>query len=217
MTETAGLVSSNLVDGPRRPGSAGVLTPDHEVRFEEDGELLVRGPLLLSGYLEPEDGAGAFTPDGFYRTGDRARIDEEGFLRVAGRKKNMLVLSTGKKVVPEPLEQAIAGVPPFEGVVLLGEGLPFVSAAVFVPGEMLARLAREGRDAAEALLPLARSALGAFSDYEKPHRLIVIEGSPADHPALVTPTLKLKRDAVVAFVGDRLRALYESRGRSATA
>jgi len=57
MSETAGFISSNLFAGKRRAGSAGVLTPDHEVRFGADGELLLRGPLLLSGYLEPEDGA----------------------------------------------------------------------------------------------------------------------------------------------------------------
>jgi long-chain acyl-CoA synthetase len=211
MTETAGLVSSNLLDGPRRPGCAGVLTPDHDVRFEDDGELLVRGPLLLSGYLEPEDAADAFTDDGFYRTGDRARIDEEGFLRVEGRKKHLLVLSTGKKLAPEPLEQAIAGTPPFQGAVLLGEGRPFVSAAVFVSPDLLSRLSAEGRDAAEALLPAARDALSAFSEYEKPKRLLVIPGSPQDHPALVTPTLKLKRDAVLALLAERLAAIYGPR------
>jgi len=215
MTETGGMVSSNLLHGKRRPGCAGVLTPDHEVRFDVDGELLLRGPLLFSGYLEPEDDAGAFTADGFYRTGDRARIDEEGFLRVEGRKKHLLVLSTGKKLAPEPLEQAIAGTPPFQGAVLLGEGRPFVSAAVFVAPDFLARLAAEGRDAAEALLPVVRSALHAFSDYEKPHKLLVIPGSPADHPSIVTPTLKVKRDAVIAFLGPRLAALYEPRVKPA--
>ena len=214
MTETAGMVSANLHDGVRRPGSAGILTPDHEVRFDVDGELLVRGPLLLSGYLEPEDAAGAFTEDGFYRTGDRARIDEEGFLRVEGRKKHLLVLSTGKKLAPEPLEQAISGTPPFEGAVLLGEGRPFVSAAVFVAPEFLARLAAEGRDATETLLPLVRSTLHAFSDYEKPHKLLLIPGSPADHPSIVTPTLKVKREALVAFLGPRLAALYEPRAKA---
>jgi long-chain acyl-CoA synthetase len=215
MTETAGMVSSNLLDGPRRSGCAGVITPDHEVRFDDDGELLLRGPLLLSGYLEPEDAEGAFTADGFYRTGDRARIDGEGFLRVEGRKKHLLVLSTGKKLAPEPLEQAISGTPPFHGAVLLGEGRPFVSAAVFVAPEFLARIAAEGRDAAEALLPLVRSSLHAFSDYEKPHKLVVIPGSPADHPSMVTPTLKVKRDAVLAYLGPTVAALYEPRARPA--
>jgi long-chain acyl-CoA synthetase len=216
MTETAGLVSSNLLDVPRRPGSAGFLTPDQEVRFDEDGELLLRGPLLLSGYLEPEDAAGAFTDDGFYRTGDRARIDDEGCLRIEGRKKHLLVLSTGKKLAPEPLELAIAGTPPFQGAVLLGEGRPFVSAAVFVAPDFLARLAAEGRDAAEALLPAVRAALHAFSDYEKPKKLLILPGSPADHPSIITPTLKVKRAALLELLGPRLAELYEPRQEPAS-
>ena len=72
------------------------------------------------------------------------RIDERGELRVEGRKKHLLVLSTGKKLSPEPIEAAIASARPFEGAVLLGEGRPFVSAAVFVGREELARLAGPG-------------------------------------------------------------------------
>jgi long-chain acyl-CoA synthetase len=208
MSETAGLISSNLFAGPRRAGSAGLVTPDHELRFAPDGELEVKGPLLLSGYLEPEDAQGAFTDDGFFRTGDIGRADGEGFLYVEGRKKHLLVLSTGKKLSPEPIEQAIASAPPFEGAVLLGEGRPFVAAAVFVAREELARLAAAGKDAAEELLPRARAALGAFSEFEKPKRLLVIPGTPQDHPALVTPTLKLKRDSVLASLGPALAELY---------
>lgn len=208
MSETAGLISSNLFDGPRRAGSAGLLSPDHEVRFAEDGELLLRGPLLLAGYLDAEDGARAHDADGFFRTGDLGHVDAEGFLRITGRKKDVLVLSTGKKLSPEPLELAIASEPPFQGAVLLGEGRPFVSAVVFVAREELARLRAAGEDAAEALLPRVRAALGAFSEFEKPKRILVLPGAPADHPALVTPTLKVRRDALVASLGGALAALY---------
>ena len=208
MSETAGFVSSNLLAERRRPGSAGRVTRDHEVRFAEDGELLLRGPLLLSGYLEPEDAVGTRTPDGFFRTGDIGRIDEEGWLRIEGRTKHLLVLSTGKKLSPEPVEQAIAASPPFLGAVLFGEGRPFVSAVVFVEPAALERLAAEGRDPAEALLEPARAALGAFSEYEKPKRLVVMPGSPQDHPALVTPTLKVKRAALLSLLGPRLDAAY---------
>jgi long-chain acyl-CoA synthetase len=208
MSETAGLISSNLFDGARRPASAGLLTPDHEARFAPDGELLLRGPLLFSGYLEPEDGAGAFDGDGFFRTGDLGQLDAEGFLRITGRKKDVLVLSTGKKLSPEPVELAIASAPPFEGAVLLGEGRPFVSAVVFVAKEELARLRAAGEDAAEALLPRVRAALGAFSDFEKPKRILVLPGAPADHPALVTPTLKVRRAALVEALGGAVTALY---------
>ena len=208
MSETAGLISSNLFAGGRRPGSAGVPTPDHELRFAPDGELLVKGPLLLTGYLEREDGEGAFTEDGFFRTGDIGRLDAEGLLRIEGRKKHLMVLSTGKKVTPEPIELAISSAAPFQGAVLLGEGKPFVSAAVFVAAEEIARIAAAGKDVAQELLPRARAALGAFSDYEKPRRLLVIPGAPQDHPALVTPTLKVKREALMAFLGSTLTDLY---------
>jgi len=208
MTETAGLVSMNPFDGPRRAGSVGYTTPDHEVRVSAEGELQVRGPLCLTGYLEPADGEGAFTEDGFYRTGDLARLDDDGSLWITGRKKHLLVLSTGKKIAPEPIEIAIGAAAPFQGAVLLGEGRPFVAAAVFVAKEELARLAAHGRDAAEALLPAARAALSAFSEHEKPKKLLVIEGAPTDHPSLLTPSMKLKRDAMLAFLGGRVASLY---------
>ncbi|HSM92063.1 MAG TPA: AMP-binding protein [Anaeromyxobacteraceae bacterium] len=209
MTETAGLISSNLLAGRRRPGEVGLVSPDHELRLAADGELLLRGPLLFSGYLEAEDGEGAFSDDGFYRTGDLARLDADGTLRIDGRKKALMVLSTGKKVAPEPVEQALASARPFEGAVLLGDGRPFVAAAVFVPQAELARLAAEGRDAAEALLERARAALASFAEFERPKRLVVIPGAPIEHPALVTPTLKIRRDAVARYLGTSIESLWK--------
>jgi long-chain acyl-CoA synthetase len=208
MSETAGFISANLLAGRRRACVAGLLTPDHEIRFDADGELLLRGPLLFQGYLEPADGEGAFTPDGFFRTGDRGTLDEAGYLHLAGRKKHLLVLSTGKKVAPEPVETAIASALPFQGAVLLGEGRPFVAAAVFVAAEEIARLAALGKDPAEELLPNAVAALAGFSDYEKPKRLLVIPGAPQDHPSLVTPTMKVRREALLQLLGPAVSGLY---------
>lgn len=208
MTETAGLVSLNPFSGPRRAGSVGFPTPDHELRLSEEGELQVRGKLCLSGYLEPGDAEGAFTEDGFYRTGDLASIRDDGSLWITGRKKHLMVLSTGKKIAPEPIETAVASATPFQGAVLLGEGRPFVAAAVFVAQEDLDRLAERGDEPAEALLPKARAALGHFSEHEKPKKLLVIPGTPVDYPELITPSLKLKRDAMLGFLGPRVAELY---------
>jgi long-chain acyl-CoA synthetase len=211
MTETAGLISSNLLAGRRRPGEVGLVSPDHELTLGEDGELLLRGPLMFSGYLEAEDGEGAFDAEGRFRTGDRGSLTPEGRLRVEGRKKHLLVLSTGKKLAPEPLEQALASTHPFEGAVLFGDGKPFVAAAVFVPRGEVERLAASGKDAAGTLLEVARAALAGFAEFERPKRLLVIEGAPQDHPALVTPTLKIRRDAVVSHLGPALAAVWEGR------
>jgi long-chain acyl-CoA synthetase len=208
MSETAGMVSLNPFDGPRRAGSLGFPSPDHELRVSPEGELQVRGPLCLTSYLDPADQEGAFTADGFYRTGDLVRLEPDGSLTFAGRQKHLVVLSTGKKVAPEPLEVAVAAAAPFQGAVVLGEGRPFIAMAVFVLQEELGRLAAHGRDAAEALLPRARAALEAFSEHEKPKKLLVIPGTPQDYPGLLTPTFKLKRDALMALLGPKVGALY---------
>ncbi len=208
MSETAGMISSNLLAGPRRQGCAGRITADHEVHFGADGELEVRGPLLLSGFLEPEDGAEVWTADGFFRTGDLGRVDEAGFLYIEGRCKSLIMLSTGKKLSPEPIELALASTAPFHGAVLFGEGRPFVAAAVFVDRAELARIAAAGEDAATALLPRARAGLAAFSDFEKPKKLLVLPGTPQDYPELLTPTLKIKRAALLAAHAAAVAALF---------
>jgi long-chain acyl-CoA synthetase len=211
MSETAGMIASNLFSEPRKPCVAGLISPDHDVRFTDDHELVLRGPLLFTTYLEPQDNVDAYTEDGFFRTGDLGELDSEGWLRIIGRKKHLIVLSTGKKVAPEPAETAIASAFPFEGAMLLGDGLPFITAAVFVPREELARLMREGKEAAEALWPLALEALNTFSEYEKPKRLLVIPGSPTEYPELITPTLKLRRQAVLSVFAAEIAALYGAR------
>ena len=94
---------------------------------------------------------------------------------------------------------------------LFGEGRPFVAAAVFVAREELARLAAAGEDAATALLPRARAALAAFSDFEKPKKLLVLPGTPQDYPELLTPTLKIKRAALLAAHGPAVAELFLAR------
>jgi long-chain acyl-CoA synthetase len=207
MTETAGMIASNLWAGPRRPGCVGLPTPDLELRFAEDGELLIRGATLMTGYLDPEDDAAAFAPDGFFRTGDLARLEPDGWLVVEGRKKNLLMLSTGKKLAPEPIEQAM-GAAPFTGVMLLGEGRPYVAAAVFVTEPDLRRLGASGREPAAVLLELVRARLQGFSEHEKPKRLLVMPGTPQEHPGLLTPTLKLRRAAVMERIQVEVERLY---------
>ncbi|HNU82761.1 MAG: AMP-binding protein [Acidobacteria bacterium] len=211
MSETAGMIACNYVAGPRLPGCAGRVSADHEVRFGPDGELLLRGPLLLSGFLEEEDGRGAWTEDGFFRTGDLGRLDDDGWLWIEGRSKNMLALSTGKKLSPEPIEQAIAAREPFRAAVLFGEGRPFVAAAVFVDRAALDRFAAAGLDAERELLGPLHAALDAFSDHEKPKRLTVLPGEPADYPELLTPTLKIRRDALLARLGPAAEELFTKR------
>jgi Long-chain acyl-CoA synthetases (AMP-forming) len=104
LTETANLTSANA-DAVTHPTSIGKVYPGQEVRIV-DGELQIKGDNLFSGYYkDPEKTAEAFTEDGWFRTGDLMRIDEDGFLYITGRIKNLIILSNGENVSPESLEE----------------------------------------------------------------------------------------------------------------
>lgn len=206
MSETAGLIAANRCDTPRRPGVAGVPAKDLQLRIEEDGELLVRGPLLMSGYLDEPSDSECFTEDGFFRTGDLARLEPDGAIAITGRKKSLLVLSTGKKLSPEPVEQALVGTP-VDAAVLVGDGRPYAVAVLFVP---VAELRSFGDAAPQRLLELLQTRCEACADYERPKRVLVLAGTAADYPELVTPTLKLKRNVVQARFAAALDRLYDA-------
>jgi long-chain acyl-CoA synthetase len=209
MSETSGLISANSYEVGRRAGTVGLPHPALEVKIDEDGELCVKGPLCMTGYLEKEDEEGCVTPDGYFRTGDLAAWDPDGMLRIVGRKKHLFVLSTGKKLSPEPIEQAIASGPPFEGAVLLGDGRPFVTVAVFVSRSELQRLQAEGEVEAK-LLEIVHARLGDFSEYEKPKRLIIIPGTVQDEPSILTPTFKVNREAFAKWRSRDIAEIYEA-------
>jgi malonyl-CoA/methylmalonyl-CoA synthetase len=119
MTETL-MISSNLIDGPRKPGKVGLPLPGVELRLGASGEVEVRGPNVLSGYdANPEANAEAFTADGWFRTGDLGELDEDGHLRLVGRSKE-LIISGGFNVHPREVEEAVAGFPGVREVAVVG-------------------------------------------------------------------------------------------------
>jgi long-subunit acyl-CoA synthetase (AMP-forming) len=95
------------------------------VRLAEDGELLVRGPSLFKGYQGTDPGSCGIRPDGFLETGDLADIDEDGYIRILGRKKNILITSTGRNLSAEWIEGVLAGKPEIRAAVVFGDGGPF--------------------------------------------------------------------------------------------
>ena len=119
MTET-GMLVSNPVDGPRRPGAVGFPLPGVELRLAESGEIEVRGPNVFAGYLDrPEANAEAFTGDGWFRTGDLGALDAEGCLRIVGRAKE-LVISGGYNVHPREVEEVLLSHPAVREAAVVG-------------------------------------------------------------------------------------------------
>jgi malonyl-CoA/methylmalonyl-CoA synthetase len=121
MTETLMLVS-NPLDGERRPGSVGLPLPGVELRLRgEPPEIQVRGPNVFEGYWErPEANAAAFTEDGWFRTGDLGEIEDDGYVRIVGRAKE-LIISGGYNVYPREVEDMVRAYPAIDDVAVVGE------------------------------------------------------------------------------------------------
>jgi malonyl-CoA/methylmalonyl-CoA synthetase len=161
LTETL-IVSSNPLVGERRPGAVGFPLPHAEVRLAEDGEIEVRGPAVMRGYWRAPDETRAAMRDGFFCTGDLGRFDEDGYLIVSGRKKE-LILVGGSNVAPGEVERALAGDPAVEE--LAAAGVPDADR-----GERVALfiVLRAGEDPAKAETRLRNTAERALARYKRP-------------------------------------------------
>lgn len=140
MTETSPVIAVNRPEAPRI-GMAGQVLSNVQARIAEDGELLVRGPSITPGYYRDEVAtAEALTEDGWLRTGDIGELTDDGYLRITDRKKSLIILSTGKKVVPAAVEADILKDPFVDQVLLLGQNRKYVTAIVVPNADMLKSL-----------------------------------------------------------------------------
>lgn len=185
--------------------TAGPAMPGTDLRIVEDGEILVRrGALTFSGYLgQPDETREAFTPDGrWLRTGDLGGVEDGEFLRVTGRKKELLALSTGKKVAPLPVEERLASDPWIERAVLVGEGRKFVAALVVprgeAPGEEIRRRIQEAVDRVNRDL----------SRTEQVREFAVLDRPLSAETGELTPTGKVRRFQVLENHAELIESLY---------
>ena len=219
LTEYAPVVSVNRI--PRNdPTSVGPALPDTEVATSAEGELLVRGPSVMLGYWGlPEATADKIDAAGWLRTGDRARIDDAGFIRITGRLKEIIVLANGEKVPPEDMESAISMDPVFEQAVVVGESRPYLAALVVVDPEHWRQVAGErcAHPARDVMtddycqrLALARIGedLREFPGYARIRRVAVCEEPWTIDNGLMTPSLKPRRQRILDHFGDKVAAVY---------
>jgi long-chain acyl-CoA synthetase len=216
LTEAAPVVTATTLED-NLPGSAGRPLKGCEIRLSEQSELLVRSPSIMRGYWnDPEATAAAFDADGFLNTGDIADI-RDGRLFIRGRLKEIIVLSTGENINPDPIETAVQHDPLVEQVCILGDGKPFPVAFLVLKKDRWKRLAgrlkvdpNEPNAAtikAEILKRIARN----LKDFSKPSQIrgvhLVLE-SWTVREGLLTPTLKVKRYAIEAKYPEEFAALY---------
>ncbi|MEU5847604.1 AMP-dependent synthetase/ligase [Saccharopolyspora shandongensis] len=221
MTETTGCVTTNSA-GARRPGTVGRAVPGVEIRTSPDGEVLVRGPLVCAGYLQP-DGVirSATDADGWLRTGDVGVLDADGFLTITGRKKELIVSAGGKNIAPTAVENALTAHPLIGHALAFGDGRPYLVALLVLDEDTAPKWARERGIAFEDRVDLAahpavrseveaavRAANERLNRPEQVKRYRILSQQWGVEGGELTPTLKLKRRVIHDKYADIIDQLY---------
>ena len=200
LTETTAICT---MDDPQRavPGCVGVAVPGTEMKISDDGEILVRGPHIFPGYWKRPAETAQALDGGWFHTGDQGEVDATGNWRITGRVKNIIILNSGHKVPPEPLESALAkNLPEAEHVVLVGDQRSFLAALVAVTS---------GNGSNEANIQAVIDRLNADQPHYKQVRAFQIVSEPFGiESGLVTSNGKLKRDAIANRYAAEIEAMY---------
>ncbi|MFJ9471881.1 AMP-dependent synthetase/ligase [Streptomyces caniferus] len=220
LTETSGAITVQP-PGRVRFGTVGRPLPGSAVHLALDGEVWVRGPVVFAGYLDEGGTPGSGLYDGWLPTGDLGHLDEDGYLVITGRKKDIIITSNGKSVAPQGLEQRLCAHPLISQCVVVGDNRPYVTALITLDPEALAhwRKLRDepGPDStapspeeqlqAEVRRAVAR-ANSSVSRAESIRAFRVLPGEFSQESGLMTPSLKLRRAAIVRTYAADIDALY---------
>jgi len=221
LTETSPVISGNRLEN-NFPDSVGQPIRDVQVRIGEYNELQVTGPNVMLGYWNnPEATRAMFTDDGWLKTGDTVGISDTGHIYIAGRIKEIIVLSNGEKMPPNDMEMAILRNPLFEQVMILGEGKPYLVALAVVNPDAWQRFAGEigiradmpesynDSRVQERVLQMISDDLSAFPGYARVHRVLILSEPWSIDNGLLTPTLKVKRSKVSGKYAGEIEQLYK--------
>ena len=229
LTETSPIVSVNTLER-NRPDSIGMLLRGASVVLAENEELLIRSDSVMQGYWNNQEATDETIVDNdgdrWLRSGDRASIDEQGFLRIIGRIKDILVLANGEKVPPADIEAAIARDPMFEQSLVLGEGKSFLSALVVLDNKLFEKFCLDNSllkselasgefvnsDLHQALIKKIAAQMEDFPGYAKIRKVSICAEPWTVESGLLTPTLKVKRPKVEAHYQQAIDEMYAGHG-----
>ncbi|MEG3628928.1 AMP-dependent synthetase/ligase [Streptomyces poriticola] len=226
LTETTGAAT---VTPPLQPrlGTVGWPLPGTRIRIAADGEILIAGDQVLHGYWDPAAGGVVpAAPDGWFATGDIGTLDDEGYLTITGRKKELLITAGGKSVAPAPLENWLRAHPLISHAMVLGDARPYVSALLTldpdgithwrrmngkhpVPPELLA----DDEDLHEVLQRAVDEANKLVSRPESIRRFAVLPADFTEERGHLTPSMKLRRDVIMRDFAEVVEGLYGDRDR----
>ncbi len=206
-----------------KPDSVGPALPGVELKLNDDGELLARGPMIMQGYWKkPEATAEVIDSEGWLATGDIVEIDEQGFVKIVDRKKEIMVLSNGENVPPAVIEQHLVQAPCLLQAMAIADGRDYVTALV-VPDEAALKITwrqsqkrplpdnwRESREVYDWMLQRMHIDEHDLSSYMQVKAFAFADEEWTQANGMVTPTLKLKRRIIMERYADSIEALYKN-------
>ncbi|GGR94375.1 long-chain-fatty-acid--CoA ligase [Streptomyces aureoverticillatus] len=221
LTESCAATAFNPWDR-QKIGTVGQPLPGSVVRIADDGEVLLHGEHLFKEYWNNEGATEEALADGWFHTGDIGTLDEDGYLRITGRKKEIIVTAGGKNVAPAVIEDRIRAHALVAECMVVGDGRPFVGALVTIDEEFLVRWAsehgkpagasaaslREDADLLAAVQQAVDDGNAAVSKAESVRKFRVLPAQFTEESGHLTPSLKLKRNVVAKDYADEIEALY---------
>lgn len=227
LTETTAAATLNTPDA-FKIGTVGKPIPGASVKIADDGEILIKGDMVFGGYWNNEVATSeALLEDGWLASGDIGEIDDEGYVRITGRKKEMIVTAAGKNVAPAVLEDVVRAHPLVSQALVVGDQRPFVAALVTLdieeltkwaevtgvqasaPGELTRELLEDDRDAVRAEVATAiESANAKVSRAESIREFRILASDFTIESGELTPTLKLKRRVVMTNYAETILDIY---------
>ena len=222
LTETSPVITFNAF-GEFKLGTVGRIIPGVEVSIAEDGEILTRGPHVMKGYYKiPEATAAAIDSDGWFHTGDIGHLDDEGYLSITDRKKDLIVTAGGKNIAPQPVENRAKTSPYVSQVIMIGDSRKFPILLVVPDFDALNSWARSEQityDDHEGLIAdekvagfVEKEVLATLTDlaqYERPKRVILLAKEFSVDSGEITPTLKVKRRVVESRYKEIIDSIYD--------
>ncbi|MDZ7929161.1 MAG: long-chain fatty acid--CoA ligase [Rhodococcus sp. (in: high G+C Gram-positive bacteria)] len=221
LTETSAAITVNTTKD-QRVGTVGKPIDGHSVKVAEDGELLLKGPVVFSGYWHNEKATAEAIVDGWFHTGDLGAIDQEGYVSITGRKKEIIVTAGGKNVAPAVLEDALRANAIISQCLVVGDAKPFIGALITLDPEALpgwlerhnlaadipfSELSKNAEMVAEIDKAVAE-ANKKVSNPEQIKKYTILENDFTVETGELTPTMKLKRNIIHTERGSDIEAIY---------